>query len=307
MEQEASVQMWMGLRGAYRTVEHWLTDHPVAATGLAMALDAVGVVGSAIGIIALLPEAGAVAIGLAAAAGISSVALLGADGYDEFLRVSADRAATLGDANKALEDAYQIQSLETSDTYRTIQLLAPLIALPDAGRGIYSAGKEIATARTALSSSEESLQAARIGATDAAGKFTQAKSKGNVPKPQLKDLRKQSNRAAYILKKANELNDQRKGKLKLALQQALYRPAAKTHELPVSLTLAGIDYTGWTTPLLVKGMNQPEVLPNVIDLSGPQGAGANLLPDPIGHSNAKSKGFLSFKTLISTKFGQPGG
>lgn len=127
-------------RDAWRFAERELAAHPAAAAIGATVLDAVGVVGVAIGAVALLPEiatiGGVTALLGAGIAGLGSGLLVAADGVDAYLLLRGDEAAATG--------------WENTSFFRQAELLAPLLVLPDAARSGIGVAREVGDARSEL-------------------------------------------------------------------------------------------------------------------------------------------------------------
>jgi hypothetical protein len=175
----------LDLRTAWRFIEKELAAHPRAAAIASTVLDVIGVVGGVIGVIVLAPEiatvAGAAAIVGAATAGVASVFLTVADARDAYLLCKGDQAGVPADQTESYK-------WEHSDFFRRTELLAPLLALPDAARGGAGVAREIgeaseaareAAAARALALTREDQIAAKVADQRAINEAKPIQYKGN--------------------------------------------------------------------------------------------------------------------------------
>ncbi|MGE4482079.1 hypothetical protein [Acidocella sp.] len=157
---EAGVDGLIALRSAWRWAEKELAAPPKIAAGASFALDAVAVVTGLVGGL-LFPEMAGV-VGVAAMLGAvtatgAAILLAGADGGDVYyLAIKDNEAAAV--------------KWDDSPFVRRTQLIAPLLALPDAVRGGVGVVRDIGKAN-------DGLRAAQVGVTQAVGKVDQAATK----------------------------------------------------------------------------------------------------------------------------------
>jgi hypothetical protein len=328
-EEAAGVDMWLGIRSAYRFAERELAAHPVAANVLATTLDALGVIGGIAAIIVLWPAvvggsglafAGAVA-GLVSAVttGAASGALFFADVGDSYLRIKGDLAALRGDQSGALISAMQTSDWEASDMYRNIELIGTVLTLPDSTRGLMSAGSDLAKAGEKMAQADEHFAAVQNRVNNMLALNAQKESdlaKNPSAKYQLAQQKISSKRWQEGAKKALETaRDQQSDahrELKLAIQHDLFKPDfsrtkdvlghAALPELPASLTVAGLGVSSVSTPLFWKSAFGG----GESNLSSPfsSNAALKLIPPASGGTQEKQNHYLSFRMFTSTRFGQ---
>lgn len=230
MDAEGGVYALMELREAWRWAERELATHPKTAAVASTVLDAVGVVAGIVGIFALLPEAltvaGAAALVGAVTATGAAGALIRADGKDAYLLLEGDKAAA--------------DEWEHSDYYRRTELIAPLLALPDAVRGGVGVAREIgeasdevrgARAGVAQAAAKTDLAAAKVADQEAANAAKAKIYKGDRQK--LQKLVVSQKNAVKRLRKANKILEEARDALRKALIKSSWP------DMPALLSAAG--------------------------------------------------------------------
>jgi hypothetical protein len=308
-------------RGGVRNVENWMSAHPTAAAAIATGLDVIGVLGGLTAVVCLWPaEFTAIAIAavsIPVAAELSSWALLYEDYIDTSLRIKGDLAARRGDIAGATKAAFQTDQHEQSTIYRTIELLGPLIALPDAGRSALAAGQDIAKASRKLAAVDartaavtrnlQTMDEANEAMLSDAALKAQTREEGQKILAQRDQfLQKKTaslkrvyarQQAAHQAFRAGFLNN---SVLPTLSREAKERVGISMVDFPPGWTAVGTAYTAAGTPALVGSVLAPD--------SPPLGMHAQTSPiQRLAPPEPRSKipVNLTFRLFVSTALGQP--
>ena len=200
--QQSQAQLAMGQREAAWLKEGWtsvhdcIEGHKTAFDGVAVVGDIFGVVAGVVAIVAIGATGIAVLPVLAAVAGAASLALLLEDGSMLLAELQ--------------DDEVRKKQIEESWHYKVIELVCPLLLLPDliasgprAVAGVAKTAKEVQETREAVDASGEALNAQR--ATNDAYQEAHASKLGqNNIKTKVQRMRARANKLARDLKAAQE-------------------------------------------------------------------------------------------------------
>jgi hypothetical protein len=290
----SGVDTAMAERGAWRYAKKELEEHPKVADVLSTTLDAVGVVTGIIAIVVLAPAigtvAGAVALTGALVATAASGALLYADGVDTLHLVIQD--------DKAAADEW-----ENTDFFRRTQLLAPLLALPDAVRGGAGVAREVGEATDAFREAQEGaavaaaksdLAAGRVADQEAANAAKQKVYKGD--KQKLQQLTTAQKNATKRLVKASRVAEQKKQALRTAILKSLRNDAPGLASTAVG---TGI-YTGHLPDMMKQYRQNQQAKANQ-----PASPVQRLVPPAANNAGGQMSHYLSFGIVASSQLRTP--
>jgi hypothetical protein len=297
---EAGVDGLIALRSAWRWAEKELATHPKTAAGISFALDAVAVVTGLVGLVLMLPEVVGVAgvaafVGAATATGAAGL-LAAADGGDVYYLAIKD--------NEAAEIKW-----DDSPFVRRTQLIAPLLALPDAVRGGAGVARDIGDA-------SGEVRAAQTGVAQAAGKVDQAAAKltdqqaANAAKTKIykgdrqkvQNLVARQKNAAKRLRKANKILEKAREELKTVLLEKSWP------DVPNLLSAAGGTgvYFGNIPTLTQRSTEQRKQQLETAGRKRPKAPADHLMPSGGNVMNGNMPHYISCGIVVSSPLQNPG-